>query len=46
MDAGNLLDKVSDNLSVHRAFGAAYEKDGAAARQRLDPPAPGSEARP
>ena len=28
MDAGNLLDKVSDNLSVRRAFGAAYEKDG------------------
>ncbi len=25
---GNLLDKVSDNLSVRRAFGAAYEKDG------------------
>jgi uncharacterized spore protein YtfJ len=28
MDAGNLLDKVSDSLSVRRAFGAAYEKDG------------------
>jgi uncharacterized spore protein YtfJ len=28
MDAGNLLDKVSHNLSVRRAFGAAYEKDG------------------
>jgi uncharacterized spore protein YtfJ len=28
MDAGNLLDKVSDTLSVRRAFGAAYEKDG------------------
>ena len=28
MDAGNLLDKVSDHLSVRRAFGAAYEKDG------------------
>ena len=28
MDAGNLLDKVSDNLSVRRAFGTAYEKDG------------------
>lgn len=28
MDAGNLLDKVSDNLSVRRAFGSAYEKDG------------------
>jgi uncharacterized spore protein YtfJ len=28
MDAGNLLAKVSDNLSVRRAFGAAYEKDG------------------
>jgi uncharacterized spore protein YtfJ len=29
MDAGNILAKVSDNLSVRRAFGAAYEKDGA-----------------
>jgi uncharacterized spore protein YtfJ len=28
MDAGNLLDKVSHSLSVRRAFGAAYEKDG------------------
>src|SRR5499427_9952372 len=28
MDVGNLLMKVSDNLSVRRAFGAAYEKDG------------------
>ena len=28
MDAGNLLEKVSDNLSVRRAFGTAYEKDG------------------
>jgi uncharacterized spore protein YtfJ len=28
MDAGNLLAKVSDNLSVRRAFGTAYEKDG------------------
>jgi uncharacterized spore protein YtfJ len=28
MDAGNLLAKVSDNLSARRAFGAAYEKDG------------------
>jgi uncharacterized spore protein YtfJ len=28
MDAGNLLAKVSDNLAVRRAFGAAYEKDG------------------
>jgi uncharacterized spore protein YtfJ len=28
MDAGNLLAKVSDNLTVRRAFGAAYEKDG------------------
>ena len=28
MDAGNLLDKVSDHLSVRRAFGTAYEKDG------------------
>ena len=27
MDVGNLLTKVSDNLSVHRAFGTAYEKD-------------------
>ncbi len=27
MDVGNLLMKVSDNLSVRRAFGAAYEKD-------------------
>ena len=27
MDVGNLLTKVSDNLSVRRAFGAAYEKD-------------------
>ena len=26
MDVGNLLTKVSDNLSVHRAFGTAYEK--------------------
>lgn len=26
MDAGNLLTKVSDNLSVRRAFGTAYEK--------------------
>jgi uncharacterized spore protein YtfJ len=29
MDAGNILDKVASNLSVGRAFGAAYEKDGA-----------------
>jgi uncharacterized spore protein YtfJ len=29
MDAGDLLAKASDNLSVRRAFGAAYEKDGA-----------------
>jgi uncharacterized spore protein YtfJ len=28
MDVENLLTKVSDNLSVRRAFGAAYEKDG------------------
>jgi uncharacterized spore protein YtfJ len=28
MDAGTLLAKVSDNLSVRRAFGAAYERDG------------------
>jgi uncharacterized spore protein YtfJ len=28
MDVGNLLAKVGDNLSVRRAFGAAYEKDG------------------
>ena len=28
MDVGDLLAKVSDNLSVRRAFGAAYEKDG------------------
>jgi uncharacterized spore protein YtfJ len=28
MDAGDLLTKLSDNLSVRRAFGAAYEKDG------------------
>jgi len=27
MDVGNLLAKVSDNLSVRRAFGTAYEKD-------------------
>jgi uncharacterized spore protein YtfJ len=27
MDVGNLLMKASDNLSVRRAFGAAYEKD-------------------
>lgn len=26
MDPGNLLTKVSDNLSVRRAFGTAYEK--------------------
>ena len=29
MDAAKLLDQVSENLSVRRAFGAAYEKDGA-----------------
>jgi uncharacterized spore protein YtfJ len=28
MDVENVLTKVSDNLSVRRAFGAAYEKDG------------------
>ena len=28
MDVGNLLERVSDNVSVRRAFGAAYEKDG------------------
>jgi uncharacterized spore protein YtfJ len=28
MDVGNLLARASDNLSVRRAFGAAYEKDG------------------
>ena len=28
MDVANLLTKVSDNLSVRRAFGTAYEKDG------------------
>jgi uncharacterized spore protein YtfJ len=28
MDVENLLAKVSDNLSVRRAFGTAYEKDG------------------
>ena len=28
MDAENLLARVSENLSVRRAFGAAYEKDG------------------
>jgi uncharacterized spore protein YtfJ len=27
MDVGNLLAKASDNLSVRRAFGSAYEKD-------------------
>ena len=27
MDVGNLLTKVSENLSVRRAFGTAYEKD-------------------
>jgi uncharacterized spore protein YtfJ len=27
MDVANLLAKVSDSLSVRRAFGAAYEKD-------------------
>jgi len=28
MDVGDLLAKVSDHLTVRRAFGAAYEKDG------------------
>ena len=28
MDAESILTKVSENLSVRRAFGAAYEKDG------------------
>jgi uncharacterized spore protein YtfJ len=28
MDVGNLLEKTSESLSVRRAFGAAYEKDG------------------
>ncbi len=28
MDVENLLAKTSDNLSVRRAFGTAYEKDG------------------
>ena len=28
MDVGDVLMKASDNLSVRRAFGAAYEKDG------------------
>jgi uncharacterized spore protein YtfJ len=28
MDVENLLARASDNLSVRRAFGAAYEKDG------------------
>jgi uncharacterized spore protein YtfJ len=28
MDVENILAKVSENLSVRRAFGAAYEKDG------------------
>jgi hypothetical protein len=27
MDVGNLLMKASENFSVRRAFGAAYEKD-------------------
>ena len=29
MDAVKLLEKLSDQLSVRRAFGTAYEKDGA-----------------
>ena len=28
MDVENLLSKAAENLSVHRAFGTAYEKDG------------------
>ena len=28
MDVENLLAKAADSLSVRRAFGAAYEKDG------------------
>jgi uncharacterized spore protein YtfJ len=28
LDVENLLARASDNLSVRRAFGAAYEKDG------------------
>jgi hypothetical protein len=28
MDIGNLLTKTSEDLSVRRAFGTAYEKDG------------------
>jgi uncharacterized spore protein YtfJ len=28
MDVENILAKVAENLSVRRAFGAAYEKDG------------------
>lgn len=28
MDAENLLARLGDNLSVRRAFGTAYEKDG------------------
>ena len=28
MEAGKLLEKVSDQLSVRRAFGTPYEKDG------------------
>jgi hypothetical protein len=28
MDIGNLLAKTSEDLSVRRAFGTAYEKDG------------------
>jgi uncharacterized spore protein YtfJ len=28
MEAENLLAKVADNISVRRAFGTAYEKDG------------------
>ncbi len=28
MDVENLLGKAADNLSVRRAFGTAYEKDG------------------
>ena len=28
MDVGNLLTRASDNFTVRRAFGTAYEKDG------------------
>ena len=28
MDAGNILAKAAENMSMRRAFGTAYEKDG------------------